>query len=82
MPHPLLTVPESLLLIGLGKGAAGGDWVNTQHSQASTSNDLLMVPSTYPHTRVSVHAPAQGESYVILSMIKIFSTNVGQDFQK
>lgn len=83
MPHPLMTAPESSLLIKLGKGAAGDYWVNIQHGQARTSNEnLLVVPGTYPCTRVSVHAPAQEESYGNLFMIKIFSTNVGQDFQK
>lgn len=83
LPHPLMTAPESQLLIEFGKGTAGEDSVNTQQVQARTSNkNLLVTPSTYPCTCASVHAPAQGESYGSVLVIKIFSTNVGHDFQK
>jgi len=75
--------PRNTSVGSVGKGADGEDQVNIQHAQARTSiENLLMVSSTSPSTRVSVHAPAHGESYGNLFTIKIFSINIGQDFQK
>lgn len=51
-------------------------------SIAQPDENSLLLLSTYPCTRVSVHAPAQGQPYRNLLQIKIFSTNVGQHFQK
>lgn len=79
----MMTAPEWQLSIKLGKGTAGEDGVNSQHSPARTSNEnSLLLLGAYPCTRASAHAPAQGETYSNLLKIKIFSTNVGQHFQK
>lgn len=83
MPRSLTTAPEIEPLTKSGKKASREDQANNQHSQTGTSSEnSLVVPSAYACACISAYAPAPGEPCGNLFMIKIFSTNVGQDFQK